>query len=46
MYSQKWTIPLAKQGKFKAGVVPADGLGCLLLKLFFEMIKCQPGLTT
>jgi hypothetical protein len=31
MSSQKWTISLVKQGKFKRGVVPADGQGRLLL---------------
>jgi hypothetical protein len=35
MSSQQWTISLIKQGKFKVGAVPADGLGRLLLKLFF-----------
>jgi hypothetical protein len=39
MSSQKWTISVVNQGKFKVGVVPADGLGCLLLKLFFVSIK-------
>jgi hypothetical protein len=40
MSSQKWAISLVKQGKFKVGVVPADGLGCLLRKkLFFVFIK-------
>jgi hypothetical protein len=29
--SQKLTISIVKQGKFKIGVVPADGLGRLLL---------------
>jgi hypothetical protein len=29
-YCQKQTMPLKKQGKFKVGVVPADGLGHLL----------------
>jgi hypothetical protein len=33
MSSQKWTISLVKQGKFKVGVVPADGLDRLLLIL-------------
>jgi hypothetical protein len=32
--SQKWTISHVKQGKFKVGVVPADGLGRLLIKIF------------
>jgi hypothetical protein len=35
MSSQQWTIFLVKQGNFKVGVVPADGLGRLLLKHFF-----------
>jgi hypothetical protein len=26
---------IVKQGKFKVGVIPADRLGCLLLKIFF-----------
>jgi hypothetical protein len=39
MSSQKWTVSLVKQGKFKVGVVPADGLGCLLLKTIFVFIK-------
>jgi hypothetical protein len=30
MSSQKRTLSLVKQGKFKVGVVPADGLGHLL----------------
>jgi hypothetical protein len=29
MSSQKWTLFLVKQGKFKVGVVQADGLGFL-----------------
>jgi hypothetical protein len=29
MSSQKWTISLLKQGNFKVGVVPADGIGRL-----------------
>jgi hypothetical protein len=33
MFIQKWTISLVKQGKFKEGVVPADGLGCFFLYL-------------
>jgi hypothetical protein len=50
MSSQKWTISLVKQGKFKVGAVPADGLGHILLKTFFVFIKwgsqpCQLGLT-
>jgi hypothetical protein len=32
MSCQKWTIYLVKQGRFKVGVVPADGLGRLQLK--------------
>jgi hypothetical protein len=39
MSSQQWTISLIKQGKFKVGAVPADGLGRFLLKLFFVFIK-------
>jgi hypothetical protein len=39
MTSQKWTNSLIKQGKFKVVVVPADGLGRLLLKTFFVVIK-------
>jgi hypothetical protein len=35
MSSQKWKISLVKQGKIKVGVVPADGLGHLLLKTIF-----------
>jgi hypothetical protein len=36
--SQKWMITLAKQGKFKVGVVPADGQCCLLFKTIFVFI--------
>jgi hypothetical protein len=32
MSSQKWTVSLVKRGKFKVGVVSADGLGRLQLK--------------
>jgi hypothetical protein len=39
MFSQKWTISLVKQGKFKVGVVPADKLGHLLLITIFEFIN-------
>jgi hypothetical protein len=39
MSSQKWTISLLKQGKFKIGVVPADGPGCLLQKLFLYLFN-------
>jgi hypothetical protein len=35
MSSQKWMIAFVEQGKFKVGVVPADGLGRLLLKTTF-----------
>jgi hypothetical protein len=35
MSGQKWMISLVKKGKFKVGVVPADGPGCLLLKTIF-----------
>jgi hypothetical protein len=35
MSSQKWTISLVKQGKFKVGVFLADGPGHVLLKLFY-----------
>jgi hypothetical protein len=51
MSSQKWTISLVKQGTFKVGVVPADGLGRLLLKTIFVyllngvVLACQLGLT-
>jgi hypothetical protein len=49
MTSQKWTISLVKQGKFKVGVVTADRLGRLLLKTIFYsngvVYPCQPGLT-
>jgi hypothetical protein len=31
MSSQKWMTSLVRQDKFKVGVVPADGLGRLLL---------------
>jgi hypothetical protein len=34
----KWTISLVKQGKFKVGVVPADGLG-RLLQFFYLLNK-------
>jgi hypothetical protein len=34
---KKWMISLAKQGKFKVGVVPADGLGCLQLKTILKL---------
>jgi endo-1,4-beta-D-glucanase Y len=37
MSSQKWMISLVKQGKYK--VVPADGLGRLLLTAFYKFIK-------
>jgi hypothetical protein len=33
--SHKLTISLVKQGKFKVGAVPVDGLGRLLLKTIF-----------
>jgi hypothetical protein len=40
MSSQKLTISLVKQAKFKVGVVQADGLGRLLIyKTFFAFIK-------
>jgi hypothetical protein len=39
MISQKWTISLVKQGKFKVGVVPADGLDLLLLKTFLYLLN-------
>jgi hypothetical protein len=39
MSSQKWIISLVKPGMFKVGVVPADGLGRLLIKQFFVFIK-------
>jgi hypothetical protein len=29
--SQKWTLSLVKQGKFKVGAVPAEGLGRFLV---------------
>jgi hypothetical protein len=35
MFGQKWTISLVKQGEFKVGGIPADGLSCLLLKTIF-----------
>jgi hypothetical protein len=35
MSSKKWTSSLVKQDKFKVGVVPAYGLGCLLLTPFY-----------
>jgi hypothetical protein len=35
MSCKKSTASLVKQCKLKEGVVPADGLGCLLLKLRF-----------
>jgi hypothetical protein len=35
MSSQKWTIFLVKQGKFKEGIVPAEELGHLQLKTIF-----------
>jgi hypothetical protein len=40
MSSQNGTISLVKQGKFKVGVAPADGLGRLPLKNIFVYIKC------
>jgi hypothetical protein len=40
MSSQKWTISLVKQGKSKVGVVPADRLGCLLLKIIIMEGGC------
>jgi hypothetical protein len=40
MSSQKWKISLAKQGKFKIGVDPADGLHRpFTTKNFFVIIK-------
>jgi hypothetical protein len=39
MSSQKWTKSLVKQSEFKVGVVPADGLDCLVLKNFFCIYK-------
>jgi hypothetical protein len=40
MSSQRWTIFLVKQGKFKVGAVPADGLVCLPLKtISFVLLK-------
>jgi hypothetical protein len=38
MSTQKWMISFVKQGKFKVGVVPADGLGSLLLKTIFFLL--------
>jgi hypothetical protein len=39
MSSQQWTIFLVKQGNFKVGVVPADGLGRLLLTAIFVFFE-------
>jgi hypothetical protein len=39
MSSQKWTIFLVKQGKFKEGIVPAEELGHLQLKTIFCIYK-------
>jgi hypothetical protein len=40
MSTQKWMISLLKNGKFKVGKVPADGLGSLhTTKNFFVFIK-------
>jgi hypothetical protein len=39
MFSRKWTIRLVKQGNFKVGVVPADGLGRLLLTAIFVFFE-------
>jgi hypothetical protein len=39
-FSQNGRFPLfVKQGKFEVGVVPADGLDCLLHTIFFVFIK-------
>jgi hypothetical protein len=35
---------LVKQGKLIVGEVPADRLGCLLLKMIFVVIKEEGGL--
>jgi uncharacterized Fe-S cluster-containing radical SAM superfamily protein len=37
--NKKQTIFFEKQGKFKVGVVPADRLGCLLLKICFVYLN-------
>jgi hypothetical protein len=39
MSSEKWTISLVKQVKFKLSIVPAVGLGQLLLKTIFVFIQ-------
>jgi hypothetical protein len=33
--NEKWTINPCRQGKLNLGVIPADRLGCFLLKTFF-----------
>jgi hypothetical protein len=33
--NEKWTINPCRQGKLHLGVIPADRLGCFLLKTFF-----------
>jgi hypothetical protein len=33
--NEKWTINPCRQGKLDLGVIPADRLGCFLLKTFF-----------
>jgi hypothetical protein len=33
---KKWMISLVKQGKFKVGVVPADGLGHFTTKNYIK----------
>jgi hypothetical protein len=39
MSSQKYTISLVNQGKFKVGEVPADGPGRLLHTHFFVIME-------
>jgi hypothetical protein len=36
---KNWTISLEEQGKFKVGVVPADGLDRLLLIFFLYLLN-------
>jgi hypothetical protein len=49
--NEKWTINPCRQGKLNLGVIPADRLGCFLLKTFFWYLlngvvyPCQLGLT-
>jgi hypothetical protein len=51
MYYYKMDDFPCKQGKLDVGIIPADGLDCLLLKTFFRYLlngvvyPCHLGLT-